>query len=315
MNATNSSLDKGKEPAKVASPGKEAASQKAVSGSGASAAGSPTPKAQANKQPPFDPAASLTANIRNTAKGMSMATSMLRILNLFHAHQGVSGSPHDIEDLFPRDWRVGRTPINVTDSGGAIWTTIDRILPTLHGYDKDGREVRWIDEGANSADIVRLTAVWESPVTIVAAILSTVKGAQVSRDDVLKVAERSPQALEALKQAGKELKEHITRMLDPVALRRSPEFNRVAQRYKRELRAAIEEQQRLIRDAKAATRRVNQILGERDEALSSLDPGYTAKRATAASALRQFGIDLGSAMSPDDPEGNVASGVLDDLDF
>jgi hypothetical protein len=203
----------------------------------------------------------------------------------------------------------------VSSAGGHVKTAFQNILPSLRGYDQEGKEVDWIDEGADSSRVVRLVAVWDPPVEMVANLLAGVKGTKVTKEDVLRVAEKSPQALEALKKAGSDFRGHFLRFLDPVALRRSPDFNRVAQRYKVQLRAAIDEQQRLIRDARAATRRVNQILGERDEELATLDPGYTPKRATAASALRGFGIDLGEALESADPEGHVAAGVLDDLDF
>lgn len=128
------------------------------------------------------------------------------------------------------------------------------------------------------------------------------------------VAQQSPQALEKLKEAGKEMKLHFQRLLDPVAKRRSPEFNRVAQRYKGELRALIDEQQRVILQARQATRRVNQLLGERDEALSRLDPGYVAKRKSAAAALAQYGIDLGGEDAAA-LEDTVSREALEDLDF
>jgi len=132
----------------------------------------------------------------------------------------------------------------------------------------------------------------------------------------LTVAQQSPQALEKLKEAGKAYKLHLQRMLDPVAQRRSPEFNRVAQQYKAQLRALIDEQQRVILEARRATRRVNQLLGERDEALSRLDPGYVAKRKSAAAALAQFGIELGEEEEDAAAlEDVVTRDALHDLDF
>lgn len=257
------------------------------------------------------------AIVENAARlrKLDRAGAILYVIQRFLAGQGVSGGPSRGLDLFPPEWKVGRTPIPVADENGRILRQIARALPTLRAYDSQGREVHWVEEGRDMSDVVRLTAQWDAPVEIIARMLSVLKRADVSKDDVLTVAEKSPQALEALKSSGAELKAHFLRYLDPVALRRSPEFNSVAQRYKRQLRAAIDEQQRLIREARAATRRVNQILGERDEALAALDPGYVPKRATAATALRQFGIDLGEALDARDPEGQTASGVLEDLDF
>jgi len=111
------------------------------------------------------------------------------------------------------------------------------------------------------------------------------------------------------------LKAHFNRLLDPIALRRSPEFIEVSMRYKAQLRVLIEDQQAKIREARIATRRVNQLLGERDEALARLDSGYEPKRTTAAQALAQFGIDLAEDQSVLGGDGTIQPVDLEDLNF
>jgi len=241
---------------------------------------------------------------------------VLHVINRFLAPRGVENRPLTVRALYPSGWQVGRTEIPCTGDNEGI-VTLRAVTPNVRGWSRSGNEVYWADGGEFSSHVDRLTAEWDSPVEIVAGILSAVRGRRVDRDAVLDVAQKSPQALEKLKEAGKVYKAHFQRLLDPVALRRSPEFNEVAQRYKQELRALIDEQQRLIREARAATRRVNQLLGERDEALSRLDPGYEAKRVTAAEALRRHGIDLGESEAGGGValEDDAGADALANLDF
>ncbi|QIC51518.1 putative nucleocapsid protein [Fusarium culmorum virus 1] len=255
----------------------------------------------------------LTSSELASGQAGNHSDSVLKILQQWLGAKGVATSPQSVGELFPDGWAVGRTAIPIKmRNGEPYW--LSRVLPHLRGYDKEGDEVKYIELGRDALNVVRLTAQWLSPVDIVASILSDVKNAVVSKEDVLAVAQRSPQALEKLKESGKQFKEHFNRFLDPVALRRDPRFNQVAQEYKARLRALIDEQQKCILAARRATAAVNACLGERDAALSRLDPGYQAKRATAADALAQYGIDLGADQEMAAME-ETAADVLGSLDF
>ncbi|UVW56412.1 hypothetical protein [Colletotrichum gloeosporioides RNA virus 1] len=269
-----------------------------------------------SRRPAFrapDPEESLTRNAYLTGTSSGHAAAVLYVIREFLAQQGVTDLPADPSSLFPQGWKVGNTPVPVRTTGNDFPWLRD-ALPHLHGYDASGQEVHWIGEGRDMSSVVRLTANWDSPVSIVSCILSDTKNVKITVDDVLGIAQKSPQALEKLKASGKEFKAHLQRFLDPVALRRSPEFNRVSAEYKAKLRTLIDAQQKAIMAARQATAAVNKCLGERDDALSSLDPGYVAKRATARNALAAYGIDLGEDAEMADAE-ETAAQAPQDLDF
>ncbi|BCH36646.1 hypothetical protein [Aspergillus lentulus non-segmented dsRNA virus 1] len=279
----------------------------------------PAPEKEPPPPPPHpaqpDPDVCLSGNVRDLLFAGNHPAAVLSVIQRFHHARGVSNGPRSVDDLFPRDWKVGRTPILLHASRAGEHALLEAI-PLLNAWDKKGNEITFLDSGHGYDEVDRITARWKSPVEVVAAVLTAVKQQRVTDEDVLKVAQKSPEALEKLKIAAKAFKMHFLRFLDPVALRRSPEFNEVAQRYKRELRALIADQQRLVLETKAATRRVNALLGERDAALARLDPGYQPKRQTASDALASFGIQLGEE---EEEVTNLAAemgGVnLDDLDF
>nr|WEY07679.1 hypothetical protein [Penicillium citrinum non-segmented dsRNA virus 1] len=264
--------------------------------------------------PTPNPNWSFTANLNHLKTTTSHAASVLRALNVFLAAKGVDLTLKHPKELFPDDWRVGSTVIRV-EHGSTVSRGLGPILPNLRIFGRDGKEMHWITDTTDPSLIDRVKADWDSPVVIIAGILTAITGKNVSKEEVLKLAQTSPQALEKLKEAGSSLKSHLNRLLDPVSLSRSPEFLEVSARYRAQLRVLIDDQQAKIREAKIATRRVNQLLGERDEALSKLDAKYTPKRATAAAALAQYGISLEeeqSALAEDD----VVRGLdLEDLNF
>ncbi|AIW81424.1 hypothetical protein [Colletotrichum higginsianum non-segmented dsRNA virus 1] len=265
--------------------------------------------------PPLDPTRfTLSENYARLFCERNSRLAIGDIIRRWLLSKGITQGPATPASIYPPGWRVGRTPIPV-EGGGVGVRTLDEVLPNLRAYDEVGNEVFVVQPEGNWTRVARLVAVWPAPVTIVAGMLSALQDTRVTTDRVLGLAQRSPEALEKLKAAGAEFKAHVQRFLDPVALRRSPEFVEVSQRYKRELRALIDEQQRAIREARAATRRVNQLLGERDQALARLDPAYVPKRATAAAALAQYGIDLGEEGEVAGLEESETADVLATLDF
>uniref|UniRef100_A0AAU7YBT8 Uncharacterized protein n=1 Tax=Exserohilum turcicum non-segmented dsRNA virus 1 TaxID=3229039 RepID=A0AAU7YBT8_9VIRU len=242
------------------------------------------------------------------------AMSRLAIIQAWHRANGVEGQVHDVASLFPSPWKLGRTDLFYTASSRGQY--LRRILPELQFFDSKNRAQPTLVPGTGEGATKRVTAVWQAPVMIVAGILSMRSGREVTKEEVASVAQQSPEALEKLKEAGKAYKAHVTRLLDMVALRRSPEYNAVAMRYKAELKVAIDEQMRAVIAMRAATRRVNEVLARRDKALAALDPGYEPKKKSAADALARYGIDLGDdgeEMASLEDERGV--NVLDDLDF
>ncbi|AKM52548.1 hypothetical protein [Ustilaginoidea virens unassigned RNA virus HNND-1] len=260
-----------------------------------------------------DPESALSVNWAS-GYGVSTPAVTLDIIRRFLMHQGVSALPRGVEDLFPSDWRVGKTPVPLE------WDTVGGralagVLPNIRAYDVDGREIHWVGEGRDISHASRLKAEWDAPITIVAAILTAVKKAKISEEDVKLVAQHSPQALEKLKEAGAAYKAHLNRFLDPVALRRDPRYGEVAARYKAEIRSLVAEQQAKIVEARKVTRRLNQLLGQRDEELAKLDPGFTPKRATAAAELAKFGITLEEGEEAESAEAGLTAQMLEDLNF
>jgi hypothetical protein len=241
------------------------------------------------------------------------AGAVLAIIRSFLLQKGVVEAPSEERDLFPPDWKVGVTRIP-WEVGLAPGGQLSSVLPDISAYDEDGHEIHWTGT-VDYAKVARLRASHDTPVRIVAAILASVTGRRIVESDVLGLAQKSPQALEKLKSAGSEYKAHLNRLLDVVALRRSPAFNEVSGRYKAQLRVLIEDQQARIREARIATRRVNQLLGERDEELARLDSGYQPKRATAQLALAAYGISLEENQEALRDEGIVSGVDLDDLNF
>lgn len=276
-----------------------------------------SPSGNKPKSPTFQPdeETPLTGNLVNGGKQASHQDAVLWVLRTWLRAKGVETLPSRPRELYPAPWKVGNTEIPV-ERGMTSRDQLQLALPSLRVYRADGSEIHW--EPDSSPDVTswdRVKAEWDPPVEIVAYMLSTIQARRIVKDDVLRLAQASPQALEKLKQAGSDFKAHFQRYLDPVALRRSPEFNRVSARYKAELRVLIEDQQEKIRQARAATRRVNQLLGERDQELARLDSGYTPKRATAAAALAAFGISLDDEGDSISGEGVVTGVDLEDLNF
>jgi hypothetical protein len=109
---------------------------------------------------------------------------------------------------------------------------------------------------------------------------------------VLQVAQSSPAALEAVKGALKEFKEHLNRLCNPIALRRDPAFVRTAQMFREKLKVVADELQAVSRRRSQLTAQLNKILAERDRELHRLDPAYVPKRLDASTVLRQYGLDV-----------------------
>ncbi|QRZ20362.1 hypothetical protein [Alternaria dianthicola dsRNA virus 1] len=242
------------------------------------------------------------------------ATQRLAIVQAWHRANGVEGQVPDVAALFPSPWKLGRTDLNYTSTSRGRW--LRWMLPELQFFDGKNNQQETLRPGRGEGATKRVTAKWDAPVVLVSRILSFRANREVTKEEVASVAQQSPEALEKLKEAGKAYKAHVTRLLDMVALRRSPEYNAVAMRYKAELKVAIDEQMQAVIAMRRATRRVNEVLAARDKALAALDPAYEPKKKSAADALAKYGIDLGSEgdemASLEDERG---ANVLDELDF
>jgi len=240
------------------------------------------------------------------------AVDCLTAIQSFHRAHGVNDRVNGMEDLFPPNWALGRTTLTYRETEESKF--LKGALPTIKAYDKKGREqARVVVSGDHQT--TRLVATWPSPVDITRAILSYKSGGEVSKEQLVELAQRSPEALEKLKACGKAWKGHLTRLLDMTALRRDPQFNEVAMRYKAQLRALIDEQMAAVMAQRAATKRVNDCLAERDAALARLDPSYTPKKLTARAALARFGIDIDEKEEMTAAAQDLDPDVLAELDF
>ncbi|AYU71188.1 coat protein [Trichoderma harzianum mycovirus 1] len=194
-------------------------------------------------------------------------------------------------ELFPERWRLGRTEIAYgSDVNKDAW--LGRMLPALHFWTAEGTETPVLT-GAGKGKTVRVTATHHSAVDLVRFLLSWSRRTEVDRDAVIDLAQKSPAAMEALKDCVKQFRAHFGRLLDMVALRRHPDFNAVAAQYKAQVRALVDQQYQAVLALRAATRALNDCLVERDQALAGLDPGYTPKKVSAKDVLAQYGLDLG----------------------
>lgn len=257
---------------------------------------------------PSPPSAS-SASSAKKEKERALKGWQLDVANLrdFHIANGFTDVFRGVHNFFPEHWSVGRTKL-IYGVGEPRDEFLRDIIPDIRGFNAKGEEQERVvvDDGKEAT--VRVIARFLPSVDIIQGILSYTAGRKISKDGVLKMAQESPDALEKLKASGKLFKEHVNRLVDLVALRRSPQFSGVAARYKAELKALIDEQMRAVIALRAATRRVNAKLAERDSELSGLDPGYKVKRRDAGTALAQFGITFG-----DVEEGGGGDVDLDDL--
>nr|UAN07875.1 coat protein [Alternaria longipes dsRNA virus 1] len=254
-----------------------------------------------------------TAKSAPPADPDAWALRIYTIVRQWHDLNGVTGVVTDPRSLFPGDWTLGRTRL-VYDPGVA-GRYLRRMLPDLKCYTAKGLETAGVVQGSDDVKTARITAEWRPPVHLVAEILSYKSERTVSADEVVALAQSAPDALEKLKEAGKSLKAHFTRLLDMVALRRSPAYNETAARYKAQLKVLIQEQYNHVLALKQATKRVNDLLAERDAELARLDPGYTPKKQSAQDALARYGIDLGSEGGEESWEEANPDNPLPNLDF
>lgn len=243
------------------------------------------------------------------------ATRAFNLLRRYHELNGVTKPVLTILDLFPSPWPLGRgnVPTNIPTRLATLFPTLPLITPVS----KSGAEQTEIVGPDQPDPTVSFKTEWQPPVEVIAAILSAMKGQPVTRDDVLVVAQKSPEALEKLKDCGKVFKEHFTRQLNVIELRRDPRFNEVAARYRAQLRAMLSQQSELQIQVRTIQRQINDLLAERDEELHRLDPGYTPKRQSAAAVLRGFGIEIEEAAPGEGPVPvpRDVEDVLADLDF
>lgn len=207
----------------------------------------------------------------------------------FQRNLGLPRPTDPLSLVFPDDWAIGRYNLRSGLGPGAM-PFLERLVPRVQLPDGEGG---WVDPTEDSdVSVPHLSLSFPSGVECVRLILSARVEKEVEQDDVLSLAARSPQAFEALKGAVKQYRSHAQRMGDAVALRRSPDFNRAAARWKAQIRSLAQRQHDAVLAVRSATRELNAALASRDAELASLDPGYVRKKVTAAEALAAYGFQL-----------------------
>ncbi|KAK9390106.1 hypothetical protein V1515DRAFT_592963 [Lipomyces mesembrius] len=227
-----------------------------------------------------DMQSSLMDNWVRAYEGMTREKAAVEIMRLFLANNGHNDGPKTARDLFPAAWKLRSTviPIDFASRRAPLRDAIAEI----RAYDRMGKEIRWLGADKDMSPVDRIWAEWPATVDMASAVLSATDNKVVTRDEVLRLNEQSPEAYRLLKEAVALFKAHFNRLLDPVAGRRDPKFQDVAARYKAQIRSLAAEQQELSMRQGELSRRMEQLLAERDAELSTLDPGYNSKHVSAA---------------------------------
>lgn len=215
--------------------------------------------------------------------------SLAAKIEKWHTYLGIPPTEDLYGLIFPRDWKIGTAPYLIPNED-KWWDRLESALPTVQFFTNAGDAQR--EPGEGGVQSVKASLNWQPVVEIARQLLTYRANRDVSREQVLELATRSPDAFEKVKQCARDLKMHITRQLDPVAMRRDPKFNDVALRWKAEIRARVAAFDDLNRQRTAALRALNQALADRDTELHALDPGYAPKKVRAVDALASYGIPL-----------------------
>jgi hypothetical protein len=207
---------------------------------------------------------------------------------------GISGW----KDLIPEDFTLGSTKVSLDTFKSAEVLTY--LIPEATAIAESGKEhkpqgMTGVPDNFGKVSQVKLNWKDRSNLLLVRIFLSARSGRNVSEKEALEWAQKAPQALEMVKGALKEFKEHINRLCSPIAIRRDPKFLEVALRYKEMLREVANDLQEVSRRRAHLTAKLNKLLAERDGALHELDPGYQPKRVDASAALKEFGFDVADA--------------------
>ncbi|KAK9237112.1 hypothetical protein V1525DRAFT_388857 [Lipomyces kononenkoae] len=256
----------------------------------------------------------LMVNWINGYAGMTRENAALEIIRLFLAKHGVKEAPKTTRDLLPADWKAGSTviPIDFESPGGVQFR---EYIPDIQAYDQTGAEIHWLGFNKDPSPVFRLKADWDAPVDIVSGILSALTNTVVTRNEVLRLAEQSPETYDTVKKAVAPYKAHFNRLLDPVVLRRDPSYNDVAARYKAQIRSLFAEQQDAAMRLRQINIQLNELLAERDKELSSLDSGYQPRHARAPAELARHGITTTKEEEWGTVETGLTAEALEDLDF
>ncbi|KAK9240212.1 hypothetical protein V1525DRAFT_430238 [Lipomyces kononenkoae] len=180
--------------------------------------------------------------------------------------------------LFPRSG-IAQTPIpcDLETPGGV---ELRHAIPEIRAYNANGEEIHCLD--ADMSPVIRLMADWPATVVMASAVLSAAQNKVVTREELLRLNEQSPETYHHLKESVALYKAHFNRLLDPVAGRRDPKFQEVAARYKEEIRSLAAKKEEAAMRLREVSRELERRLAARDEELSRLDPGYKQKHVTAA---------------------------------
>jgi hypothetical protein len=212
--------------------------------------------------------------------------------------QGTGIKIRSWQDLMPEYFVVGTAKVPVDSMKGKSY--LQNLIPPCTVVDDAGVTFEPTIGAAKPSHLGKIVQVkldWKvhSNLELIRVFLSATSGKKLTSEMVLQVAQSSPAALEAVKGALKEFKEHLNRLCNPIALRRDPAFVRTAQMFREKLKVVADELQAVSRRRSQLTAQLNKILAERDKELHRLDPAYVPKRLDASSVLRQYGLDVAEA--------------------
>ncbi|KAK9327136.1 hypothetical protein V1520DRAFT_329410 [Lipomyces starkeyi] len=160
---------------------------------------------------------------------VARAERTCKIIKDFHGLNKITSTVDNISSLIPPEISLGRTIIrpDTKDETRYIYRCIPDVEPLNSSGVVQSRVNGTRVNGPDSSDpTIQLRAKWDTPVLIIVYILQSLRGPSVVPDDVLQLAQQSPDALEILKAAGKSIKSHFNRLLSIVEMRRSPESTR-----------------------------------------------------------------------------------------
>ena len=110
---------------------------------------------------------------------------------------------------------------------------------------------------------------------------------------------RRPAIAIEVKQAIKQVKDSLIKILNRHTAKRAPGYKLVAERYSKLLRAKqaeLDELRVLVRNGQA---QMDQLLLDRDAELRDMDPNFKASRMSLEDQLKNFGLDSLPLAAPD----------------
>jgi hypothetical protein len=177
------------------------------------------------------------------------------------------------EDRALKDADVRRTSLQSLDTQG-----VKRLL------------ARTATLGGPNPYTVRMT--YASMPEILLRVMETLAGKQFDMDDAMRRWQRNRTGFEALKSVAKHVKAKLVLLSDPLTAQRDPRFAERQREFKQLLREANAKLSVINQQRNDQQRRIEAILAERDQVLTTLDPNYRGSKDREADWFREnLGID------------------------